>query len=125
MLGVMLFTQCGDCFAGSLASGTLPAWPSSWAQEPRSGAGPLCSSRLPARLAGLGQLPQPDQIVGRRRKGEDPPHHFEAPMPHLPQPAHGLLPAKDFFDPFAFALADRIARMAGRAPINSAGPAGG
>ena len=101
MLGVMLFTQCGDCFAGSLASCTLPAWPASGALQLRSQAGAPCGLRLPARLAGLGQLPRPDQIVGRRRKGEDPAHHFEAPMLHLPQQAHGLLPAKDFFDPFA------------------------
>src|SRR5438876_11660095 len=39
MLGAMLLTQCGDCFAGSLASGTLPAWPASGALQLRSQAG--------------------------------------------------------------------------------------
>src|SRR5260370_28585157 len=42
-------------------------------------------------------------------------------MAGLTQPAYGLDPAEDLFDPFALALTDRVPRMASGALVNDTG----
>jgi len=41
-------------------------------------------------------------------------------MAGLAQPAHGLEPAEDLFNPLALGLADRVAGLAAGAPVNRA-----
>jgi len=55
-----------------------------------------------------------DEVVSRGHEGHQPVHLLRAPQLHLAQRADRFAPAKDFFDPLAQALADRVARMAGR-----------
>jgi len=58
------------------------------------------------------------EVVDGGGKGHHPADAGEPSEACLPTPAHGLEPAKDLLDPFAFALAHPVARMARRPPID-------
>src|SRR5215469_11199689 len=60
------------------------------------------------------------QVVGRHCEAEHPIDSRDPAMARLTQPTHGFEPAKDLFHPFALALADRVARIAGGALVNDA-----
>src|SRR4249919_2750666 len=62
---------------------------------------------------------EPDQVIGCRRKGQDPVDQLAATMPQLAQPTDRLHPAEDLLDQFPFALTDRIARMTGGALVDA------
>src|SRR5690348_14586327 len=68
-----------------------------------------------------GQIPHPDQVVGRQRDGEHPAHLGETTMTSLAQPRDGLEPGVDLFDSFALLLTDSVARMAYGPHIDNAG----
>ena len=70
---------------------------------------------------GLPQVAHPHQIVGRQCEGKHPADSSGPPMPSLTQAADSLEPAEDFFYPFAFLLANRVARMTSGALIDNAG----
>src|SRR5688500_5874209 len=61
-----------------------------------------------------------DQIVGGRGEEKLPVHASPSTMTELPEPTDGLHPPEDFFDAFAHALTDVIARVARRAPVQGA-----
>ena len=67
------------------------------------------------------QIAHPHQIVGRQCEGKHPTDSSGTPMASLAQAADSLEPAEDFFYPFAFLLADRVARMTSGALIDNAG----
>src|SRR5712691_12383311 len=67
------------------------------------------------------QIAHPHQIVGHQCEGKHPTDSSQPPMPSLTQAGDGLEPAEDFFYPFAFLLANRVARMASGALIDNAG----
>ena len=67
------------------------------------------------------QIAHPDQIVGRQREGEHPSDPSDSAVARLAQASDGLEPAEDFFDAFAFLLADHIAGMTSGALIDDAG----
>src|SRR5678815_2017950 len=71
------------------------AWPSDrpWSRGPRQ------------------QRAQADQVVRRRREGDDPIDECPAAMAELAQPADRLQPPKDLFDQLPLLLADGIAGM--------------
>src|SRR5215472_1822659 len=60
------------------------------------------------------------QVIGRQCEAEHPIDSRDPAMARLTQPTHGFEPAKDLFHPFALALADRVARIAGGALVNDA-----
>src|SRR5260370_28290018 len=64
------------------------------------------------------ELRQPYQVVGGRGEGEHPADPPGAPVACLAQTSGRLHPAKHLLDPFARALAGRIARMARCAAID-------
>ena len=68
----------------------------------------------------------PDQVEDRSGEGQDPIDQRPAAMTELPQPTDGLHPAPHLFDQLPFLLADRVARMSRRAPIDgtAAAPSG-
>src|SRR3990170_192576 len=66
----------------------------------------------------LTESAEADQVVDRRREDEDPVHFGLTPVAGLPQQPHRLQPAEDLLDPLAYPLADLIAGMPGRAPID-------
>ena len=84
--------------------------------------------RLPDRLlaAGrdlsrdLGQVSNPDQIVGGGSELKDPTHQLQPSVAGFTQQPHGLQPAEDFFHSFALTLTNFITRMTRRAFINGA-----
>src|SRR3979411_3464500 len=64
------------------------------------------------------ELRETDQIVGRHGEGEAPSHTWQAPKSRLPLAGDRLCPAENLFNPLADALADGIAGMARRAPVD-------
>src|SRR5271166_5059239 len=67
------------------------------------------------------QIAYPDQVVGRQREGEHPADPSQTTVASLAQAANGLDPAEDLLNPFAFLLANQIARMTSRALVDNAG----
>src|SRR5260370_11024670 len=67
------------------------------------------------------QVAHSDQVIGRQCKAEHPADSRNPAMASLTQPAHGLEPAKDLFDPFALALTNRVALMPGGALVDDTG----
>jgi len=59
------------------------------------------------------------QVVSRGGELEDPTHQLQAAVARLAQQPDGLQPTEDLFHSFAFPLTNQIARMTGRASINS------
>src|SRR3977135_2574938 len=82
--------------------------------------------RLPKRLLAtgrglsrdLGQVSNPNPLVGGGGELEDPTHQFQPAVSGLTQQPHRLQPAKDFFYSFALTLTNFITRMARRARID-------
>jgi hypothetical protein len=70
------------------------------------------------------QISHTHQIVGSTREGEDPIYLAYSTMSQLAQQRNRLQPAEAFFDTLPLRLADGIARVPGRSPINgtTAGP---
>src|SRR5450755_963554 len=76
-------------------------------------------SRAPWPSAGLRyQLGESHQIVGGGSQGKSPSDAITATEPGLLLPGDGLDPAECLFDALADALADGIAAVPGRSPIN-------
>src|SRR5579863_9663711 len=57
------------------------------------------------------QIPHADQVVGSAGQAEDPIDLQGSAMSYLAQQSDCLQPAKALFDPLAFLLADRVARV--------------
>ncbi len=86
-------------------------------QPPRAGStGSIGPSTRPLP----GQIPNPDQVVGTKSKGEHPAHKLSASVPCLVQAANRLHPAKHFVDSFTIPLAGRVAGVAGRSSVDCA-----
>ena len=66
----------------------------------------------------LPQIPDANQVVDRRGKGEHPPDASHAPVAGLPETPDRLQPAEDLHDPFPGPLAQGIARLVGGAAID-------
>ena len=60
------------------------------------------------------------QIVSCADEGEDPIHLADATMPQLPHQRNRLQPAETFFDSLPLSLADDVAGVPRRAPIDRA-----
>src|ERR1035438_9741616 len=73
----------------------------------------------PDSLAG-----RPDQLWPQGAAGDELHDHdsFQPAKACFPLQRHGLDPSEPFFHPFAFALADGVASVPGRAPIDRAPP---
>src|SRR6201993_4467827 len=67
------------------------------------------------------KVAHPHQVIGRQCEAEYPIDARDPTMASLTQTAHGLEPAEDLFHPFALALTDHIARMAGGALVDNTG----
>ena len=65
------------------------------------------------------QIAHPHQIVGRQRPSEHPTHPSGSPEARFAHPPHGLQPTKDFFHPFAQALASPVTGTTGCPAIQS------
>src|SRR5258706_8043628 len=80
---------------------------------------PKRSETLCPRVSGdRRQVSDSHQIVSRRRELKDPTYQPEPAMTCLTQESNRLQPAEDFFDSFALALANGVARMTSRALVN-------
>src|SRR5271167_3591059 len=106
---------------GKFASepGLLPPLLSAWPENP------LASGVLGGSGRNRGrQVADAHQIVGGGGEGEHPAYPLHSSVPGFPEIAHGLDPAEDFLHPFAQALADGVARVAGSAAVNGRGTPG-
>src|SRR5664279_4882279 len=65
------------------------------------------------------QVAQPDQVVGSARKGEHPIHFEQPAMSYLPQQGNRLEPTETFLDSLPLPLADAVAYMTRRPPVDS------
>src|SRR5687768_5833129 len=95
-----------------------------FARRPRclveSGLGLSASGHLRAYLScQRSQSSEPQQVVGSTDQVGMQLHAAKAACEGATQPAVGFHPAEDLFDPFALALAHRIAGMTGRAPVQA------
>src|SRR5215207_9506266 len=81
-------------------------------RRPWRGPAPWPSARL------RDQLRQPHQIVGGSRERERPSDAVAAAKPGLLLPGDRLDPAERLLDALADALADGVAAMPGRAPVD-------
>src|SRR5258708_35068922 len=70
----------------------------------------------------LGQVDNPDQVVGGGSELKDPTRHLQSAVSGLTQQRNRLEPAKDFFPSFALTLTNFITRVAGGAGIDGAPP---
>src|SRR5262249_35091700 len=66
------------------------------------------------------QGPQPDQVVRGGSERHDPVDQLAAAVPQLAQTADGLHPAEDLLNQLPSLLADRVAGVPRRPPINRA-----
>src|ERR1700679_1009403 len=66
------------------------------------------------------EIPQPNQVVGRRCEGEHPTNSLPPAMLCLAQAGDCLDPAEDLLDAFALALADNVTLVPRGARINRA-----
>ena len=64
------------------------------------------------------QVAYSHQIVRRGSEGEHPGHPLGSSVSGFPEIADGFHPAEDFLHPFAQALTDGVARMAGSAAVD-------
>src|SRR5450759_1745882 len=64
------------------------------------------------------QVAYSHQIVRRGSEGEHPGHPLGSSVSGFPEIADGFHPAKDFLHPFAQALTDSVARMAGGTAVD-------
>jgi hypothetical protein len=95
------------------------------AESLRFGSGRCRSVAIAVRQCWSGrctpQITHPHQIVGGQREGKHPTDSSHSAMPRFTQAGDGLEPAEDFFYPFAFLLANRVAGMTSGAVIDDAG----
>src|SRR5215210_2009248 len=64
------------------------------------------------------QVPQADQVVGRRGEGHDPIDELSAAVPELPQATDGLHPAEDLLDQLPLLLTDGVTGLPGGAAVD-------
>ena len=88
---------------------------------------PSCSGRRRlghevARCAA--QAAQPHQVVGRRDQVPGQPRAIKSAIAGASEPANGLHPAEDLFDPLPDPLTDRVARVASGPPVDRTPPIG-
>src|SRR5213593_1514046 len=101
--------------AGRSDAGSLAA--TSRRRRPESSGGASCRT--------LRQIPDPHQVVDRQAEDEHPPDAPPAPVACLPHQPDRLEPAEDLFNPLAFLLTHRVARVARGASIDRARPVRG
>src|SRR5216684_1017082 len=75
-----------------------------------------------SRSCDLGQVSNPNQIIGGGSELEDPTYQLQSTVTGLSQQSHSLQPTEDFFHSFAFPLTNLITRMARRARIDRTSP---
>src|SRR5260370_9506789 len=75
-----------------------------------------------SRSRDLGQVSNPDQVVGGGSELKDPTHQLQSAVSGLTQQRNRLQPAKDFFHSFALTLTNLITRMARGARIDRTSP---
>ena len=71
------------------------------------------------------QIPDPDEVVNRRREGEHPFDAAYATMTGLPHQTHGLQPPEDLFDPLALFLTLGVSGVSRRTAVDRARALGG